>query len=120
MATTTPPLVPDKPGTDGTDPLVLNDFGPLGRAYVEADETKADETTVVKNILAGQYSHPLRVIAFNMAEGWADDVTEDIAIAVLSRARSDHRFRQPTPQGGNMPVIPTSGSPGCDQSVQPK
>ena len=91
MATTTPPLVPDKPGTDGTIHVVLNDFGPLGRAYVEADETKADETTVVENILAGQYSHPLRVIAFNMAEGWADDVTEDIAIAVLSRARSDHR-----------------------------
>ena len=86
MATTTPPLVPDKPGTDGTIHVVLNDFGPLGRAYVEADETKADETTVVENILAGQYSHPLRVIAFNMAEGWADDVTEDIAIAVLKQS----------------------------------
>ena len=71
---------------------MLNDFGPLGRAYVETDETKADEATVVENILTGQYSHPLRVIAFNMAEGWTDDVTEDIAIAVLSRARSDHRL----------------------------
>ena len=64
----------------------------MGRAYVETDETKADEATVVENILTGQYSHPLRVIAFKMAEGWTDDVTEDIAIAVLSRARSDHRL----------------------------
>ena len=92
MAITTPPLVPDKPVIDDTIHIVLNDFGPLGRAYVETDETKADEATVVENILTGQYSHPLRVIAFKMAEGWTDDVTEDIAIAVLSRARSDHRL----------------------------
>ena len=32
----------------------------------------------------------------------------------------DPEIRQPTPQGGNMPVIPPPGSPGGDQSVQPK
>ena len=47
---------------------------------------RADEATIAENILDGQYSHPLRVIAFNTIEGWADDVTEDIAIAVLSPA----------------------------------
>ena len=45
----------------------------------------------VENILSGQYSHPLRVIAFNTVEGWARDVTEDIANAVLSKAQSEHR-----------------------------
>ena len=48
--------------------------------------------TVVDNILSGQYSHPLRVIAFNTAEGWARDVTEDIARAVLDRGRSENRL----------------------------
>jgi hypothetical protein len=48
----------------------------LGRAYVEADETDADEATIVENLLSGQYSHPVRVIAFNTVEGWARDVTE--------------------------------------------
>ena len=43
MAITTPPLVPDKPVIDDTIHIVLNDFSPLGRAYVETDETKADE-----------------------------------------------------------------------------
>ena len=65
---------------------MLNDFGDLGRAYVETDEAEADQATIVENILSGQYSHPLRVVAFNTAEGWARDVIEDIACAVLDRA----------------------------------
>jgi hypothetical protein len=83
------PLAPREPDT--TFHIVLNDFGPLGRAYVETDEAEADETTIVENILSGQYSHPVRVIAFNTAEGWARDVTEDIAHAVLSKAQGEHR-----------------------------
>ena len=86
------PLVPDK---DVTVHIVLNDFGNLGRAYVEtdeaeADEAEADEATIVDNILSGQYSRPLQVVAFNTAEDWARDVTEDIAWAVLDRAGREH------------------------------
>jgi hypothetical protein len=32
----------------------------------------------------------------------------------------DSEIRQPTPPGGNMPVIPPPGSPGGDPSVRPK
>jgi len=32
----------------------------------------------------------------------------------------DPEIRHPTPPGGAMPVIPPPGSPGGDQSVQPK
>ena len=64
---------------------MLNDFRGLGHAYVETDEDKADQAIIVDNILSGQYSSPLRVIAVNAAQGWARDVTED------NRARSDHR-----------------------------
>src|SRR5207344_69640 len=78
------PLAPREP--DVTVHIVVNDFGPLGRAYVETDEAEADEATIVENILSGQYSHPVRVVAFNTAEGWARYVTEDIAQAVLSKA----------------------------------
>ena len=55
---------------DATVHNVLNDFGGLGRAYVETDEAEADQATIVDNILSGQYSSPLRVIAVNTAEGW--------------------------------------------------
>jgi hypothetical protein len=64
---------------------VLNDFGQLGRAYVETDEATADEQTVINNISDGEYSNPVRVVAFNTAEGWSRDVTEDIAHALLER-----------------------------------
>jgi hypothetical protein len=32
----------------------------------------------------------------------------------------DPEIRAPTPQGGNMPVIPPPGSPGGDPSIRPK
>ena len=85
------PSAPGEPDFYFTVYVVLNDFGYLGRAYVETDETEADEAAIVENILKGEYSHPLRVVAFNTAEGWARDVTEDIARAALSKAQSEHR-----------------------------
>ena len=45
------PLAPDD---DVTVHIVLNDFGPLGQAYVETDEAKADEATIIENILSGR------------------------------------------------------------------
>jgi hypothetical protein len=39
---------------------------------------------------------------------------------VLCPPNVDPEIRAPTPQGGKMPVIPPPGSPGGDQSVQPK
>jgi hypothetical protein len=85
MRTPTPPLAPDQQPHDVTVYIVLNDFGELGRAYVETDEATADEQTVVNNISDGEYSNPARVVAFNTAEGWSRDVTEDIARALLER-----------------------------------
>jgi len=65
--------------------IVVSDFGQLGRAYVETDEAAADEQTVINNISSGEYSNPVRVVAFNTAEGWSRDVTEDIARALLEQ-----------------------------------
>jgi hypothetical protein len=81
------PLAPGQP--DFTVHIVLNDFGDMDRAFVETDEAEADEATIVENILSSQYSRPVQVIAFNTAEGWARDVTEDIARAVFRRANTE-------------------------------
>jgi hypothetical protein len=75
---------------DVTVHVVLNDFGLSGIAYVETEATEADEATIVKNILTGEYSCPIGVIAFNAVEGWARNVTEDIAYKVLRRCESGH------------------------------
>ena len=59
--------------------LVLDDFGPLGRAWRETSEDGADRTALVRNLLDGQYEDPVCIVAFNTAEGWSRDVTMDIA-----------------------------------------
>ena len=67
MRTQTPPLAPDEHVDNGTVYIVLNDFGQLGQAYVETDTAEADEASVVARILHGEYSNPMRVVAFNTA-----------------------------------------------------
>ena len=46
-----PSVCPGEPANDVTVYIVLNGFGPFGRAYCETDEDEADEETVVENIL---------------------------------------------------------------------
>ena len=35
--------------------------------------------------MSGQYSDPVRVIAFNTAEHWAEDASEDVALEIMRR-----------------------------------
>ncbi len=83
MSSWTPSIVP--PGADQTVYLVLNDFGQRGRSYLETDEERADLETVIRNMLAGEYSWPVRIVGFNVAEGWARDVSEDVADEIWRR-----------------------------------
>jgi hypothetical protein len=71
---------------DVTVYLVVNDFGKFGRAFVETDLAESDRETVLRNFISGQSSNALRVIAFNTAEGWSRDVSEEIADELLQRA----------------------------------
>jgi hypothetical protein len=66
--------------------LVEEDFGQRGRAYLETDAAQADRETIIRNFISGQYEDAIRVIAFNTAEGWSRDVSEDIANDVLDQA----------------------------------
>ena len=63
-----PSLVPSSFDTDVY--LVLEDLGKLGRVYLETGEAKSDRETVVRNLIAGEYRKPVRVVAFNTGEGW--------------------------------------------------
>ena len=75
-----------QPSDDVTVYLVLSDHGQFGIAYDETAPAEADRETIIRNFLTGQYSNALRVVAFNTAEGWSRDVSEDIAGEVLERA----------------------------------
>jgi hypothetical protein len=79
----TPSLVPSN---NATVYLVLDDFGKLGRAYRETDENRANIDTVVQDFLNGEFKRPVRVVAFNIAEGWSRDASEDISWKLIKRA----------------------------------
>jgi hypothetical protein len=72
----TPSVVPAD--RDVTVYLVLDDFGSMGTAYRETDEANCNQQSVIDDLLTGQFNNPLRVVAFNTAEGWARDASEDI------------------------------------------
>jgi hypothetical protein len=79
-----PRRMPER-SNDVTVYMVLNDYR-TGLAYMETAADEADRETVIRNFLSGQYSNAHRVVAFNTAEGWSRDVSEDIAGEVLERA----------------------------------
>jgi hypothetical protein len=84
-------LVPANDAADVSVYLVLDDFGFLGRIYRETDEADANLPTLIDDMLTGQFNCPVRVVAFNTAEGWSRDVSEDVARDVVKGASKDGR-----------------------------
>jgi len=85
----TPSIVPRADDHDVY--LVVDDLGRLGQVWREADYEATDFETVVTDLLDGQYSNPTGIFAFNTAEGWARDVSADIATEL--RRRCDLQLR---------------------------
>jgi hypothetical protein len=83
---TSPSIVPD--GHEDIY-MVLDDFGSLGRSWRETGELATSRATVLRNLLNGQYENPVRIVAFNTAEGWSRDVTVDIADELRRRYVED-------------------------------
>ncbi|MCG2645504.1 MULTISPECIES: hypothetical protein [Bradyrhizobium] len=81
-----PSIVPLEP-LDRDIYLVLEDFGArAGCALRETDEQDTDLETVLRRLLSGRYTYPVRIIAFNAIEGWSRDATSDVAGAVAQGA----------------------------------
>jgi len=73
--------------------FVLDDFGPaLGRAWRETDVEDTDLETVIADLLEGQFSSPVRVVAFNTAQGWSRDISNVVALAL--RIHCEHQGRK--------------------------
>jgi hypothetical protein len=85
----TPSIVPK--GDDRNVYLVVDDFGRNGRAYREADIETTDLETVITDLLDGQYQNPVRIVSFNTAEKWSQDVWADVAHEL--RQRCDLQMR---------------------------
>jgi hypothetical protein len=74
----TPSIVPNAD-------IVVDDFGRNGRAYRETDVERADLEAVIVDMLEGQYQNPDRVVGFNTAERWSEDVSGNVAQELRQR-----------------------------------
>ncbi|MGY2907005.1 hypothetical protein [Bradyrhizobium sp. URHC0002] len=86
----TPSIIPND--NDETVYLVADRLGRLGRTWREADYETTDLETVIQDLLTDQFSNPIRVVAFNTAERWSEDVSEDVAREL--RRRCDLQMRE--------------------------
>ena len=71
-------------GADQTVYLVVDRFS-SGSVYRESEVERTDLETVINDFLTGQFSDPVRVVAFNTLEHWANDVSKDIAQMIQAR-----------------------------------
>jgi hypothetical protein len=78
-----PSIVPN--GCDQNFYLVINNYGKSGAAFAETDVAEADLETTITDLMSGQYNEPVRVVAFNTAEHWSEDASEDVARELLRR-----------------------------------
>ena len=84
-----PSIVPKS--DDDTVYLVLDNLGQVGRIWPEVDAETTDLETVILDLLEGQYKDPVRVIGFNTAEGWSQDISVDIAHELRHRCDLQQR-----------------------------
>ncbi len=85
----TPSIVPRD--DDHNTYMVLDDLGRRGRIWPEADAERNDLETVIADLLNGQYKNPVRVIGFNTADRWSEDVSADVAQELRRRCDQQQR-----------------------------
>ena len=72
-------------GADQTVYLVVDSFGVAGAMYRETEIERADLETVISDLLTGQFNAPVRIVAFNTLEHWAQDVSLEVAEGIQTR-----------------------------------
>ena len=69
-------------GADQTVYLVVEAPGQHG---IARKTERVDIETVITDLLSGQFSDPIEVVAFNTLEHWTDDLSKDIAREIRCR-----------------------------------
>src|SRR5260370_10953148 len=79
----TPMLVPY--GADETVYLVVDLMVRQGGILREIKVERTDIETIIAELMSGRFNEPVRVIAFNTREPWADDVSAQVAAEIEAR-----------------------------------
>jgi hypothetical protein len=61
----------------------MDEIGEFGNVWREMAEGEANEATIVRWIIEGQFSRPIRIVAFDTDDGWSHDMTRNIAAKLL-------------------------------------
>jgi hypothetical protein len=86
------PSIAPHDGQEEDTYIVLDDFGYLGMAWRETQKAGTGRATLIRSLLDGQYENPVRIVAFNTAEGWSRDVTAEIADELRRRCAAQGDF----------------------------
>ena len=62
-----------------------NGNGQTEAGFAERDDNQTGLEATICDLICGQIEHPLQVIAIDVSEGWAIDVSEDVAITIAHR-----------------------------------
>ena len=84
----TPSIVPND--HDQTIYLVMDSYK-SGPVWHQTGVERTDLDAVIMSILEGQYQNPVRVVGFNTAEKWSEDVSANVAHEL--RRRCDLQLR---------------------------
>ena len=68
-------------GADQTIYLVVDCVGGLSTCR-ETELERPDVDSVIADMLAGKFSEPVRVLAFNTLEHWSRDISNDVAAQI--------------------------------------
>ncbi len=86
----TPSIVPRGGGGQNVC-LVMDDLGRNGQVWRSADVEATEFEAVILDVLEGQYKIPVRVVPFNTAEKWSQDVSADVAQELRRRCNLQQR-----------------------------
>jgi hypothetical protein len=87
-----PSIVPHQFQFDRDVYLVMDDLGgQFGCIWRETSAQAADPGTILADMLDGQYSNPVQVVAFNTLEHWSRDVSENVAHELRRRCDQEGR-----------------------------
>jgi hypothetical protein len=76
-------------GADQTVYVVMDRFRALGSVVREAEVERTNLETIIGDLMSGQFNDPVRVVAFNTLEHWAEDVSAAVATEIQTRCDID-------------------------------
>jgi len=72
-------------GADQTVYLIVDSLGSQSSVCRETEVERTDLETIIADLMSGQFNDPIRIVAFNSLEHWAEDVSEEVADEILAR-----------------------------------